>query len=454
VAKREDRSGDSEGSGASTEASGRTGHGETSGPNVDMDRLAIGRRMASIGHKIVVLSGKGGVGKSTVAVNLAVQLAVAGKRVGLLDIDIHGPSVPKLLGLEGKRPGAAPTGISPVKAGPNLVVMSIGFMLSSDQAPIIWRGPLKMGAIKQFLKDVEWGELDYLIVDSPPGTGDEPLSIIQLIGQADGAIIVTTPQELALSDVRKCITFCRRLGLGVLGVVENMSWLTCPHCGKRIDVFKTGGGRKMALEMGVPFLASIPLEPEIVDRSDRGQPLLTGESATPAGQAFGNIVERILSLDSRSPMERAGTSGDDGRRRQASGGGAGPGHGAPCDSEEENMIPRSDETLRIAVPIADGKLSAHFGHCETFALVDVVGGEIRGTEMKTGPPHEPGALPRWLHENGANIIIAGGMGQRARAIFAQNGIEVVVGAPSLPPHDLVSQYLSGTLATGENICDH
>lgn len=433
----EDRSRPSDGSGTGApraeDAAGGRG-------DADLDREAIRRRMAAIRHKIIVLSGKGGVGKSTVAANLALQLASSGKRVGLLDIDIHGPSIPKLLGLDERRPGVTATGMLPVEAGPNLRVMSIGFMLSSADAAIIWRGPLKMGAIKQFLKDVEWGELDYLVVDSPPGTGDEPLSIIQLIERADGAIIVTTPQDLALIDVRKCVNFCRKVGLPVLGVVENMSWLTCPHCGERIDVFKSGGGRRMALEMGVPFLASIPLEPEIVERSDRGEPLPTGDDATPASRAFGGLVELVLRVG-------AAAGGKEAR-------GAGTSGGEIPDRQEKGMVSMSGDSVRIAIPVAEGRLSPHFGHCEAFALVDVEGGVIRGKRMMEAPPHEPGALPRWLHENGANVIIAGGMGSRAQALFAQSEIEVVIGAPSLSPEEVIAQYLAGTLAAGENICDH
>jgi ATP-binding protein involved in chromosome partitioning len=400
--------------------------------------------MAAIRHKIIVLSGKGGVGKSTVAANLALQLASSGKRVGLLDIDIHGPSIPMLLGLDERRPGVTATGMLPVEAGPNLRVMSIGFMLSSADAAIIWRGPLKMGAIKQFLTDVEWGELDYLVVDSPPGTGDEPLSIIQLIERADGAIIVTTPQDLALTDVRKCVNFCRKVGLPVLGVVENMSWLTCPHCGQRIDVFKSGGGRRMALEMGVPFLASIPLEPEIVERSDRGEPLPTGDDATPASRAFAGLVELVLRLDAGADAAAGEKAREDGAR----------GGVEISDRQEKGVVSVSGDPVRIAIPVAAGKLSPHFGHCEAFALVDVEGGAIREKKMMEAPPHEPGALPRWLRENGANVIIAGGMGSRAQALFAESEIEVVIGAPSLSPEELVAQYLAGTLARGENICDH
>ena len=218
----------------------------------------IRNRLKQIKRQILILSGKGGVGKSTVAVNIAVSLALAGKKVGLLDIDIHGPSIPKILNLEGKTVQAAGDSILPIETAENLKVMSIGFLLRGSSDAVIWRGPMKYQMIKQFLKDVQWGNLDFLIVDSPPGTGDEPLSVVQLLENADGAIIVTTPQEVALSDVRKCITFCRNLGLPVLGVLENMSGFVCPKCGENSDIFKSGGGQKMSEKMNVPEEEVVP----------------------------------------------------------------------------------------------------------------------------------------------------------------------------------------------------
>jgi len=260
------------------------------------DEKALKENLSRITRTIVVLSGKGGVGKSTVAVNLAVSLAARKLRTGLLDIDIHGPSVPTLLGLEGAK--IAVTGenkIHPVEYNEYLRVMSVGFLLSDHNDAVIWRGPLKYGIIKQFLKDVEWGDLDYLIVDSPPGTGDEPLSVCQLIDRAEGAVIVTTPQEVALIDVRKSITFCRQLNMPVLGVVENMSGFVCPHCGKESPIFKNGGGKAMADDMGVPFLGSIPIEPGIVQNGDAGTPFHNAavQNATPAQRAFSSIIDAL-----------------------------------------------------------------------------------------------------------------------------------------------------------------
>jgi Mrp family chromosome partitioning ATPase len=262
-----------------------------------LDRQALLSRMCQIEHKIMVLSGKGGVGKSTVAVNLATALAMAGKRVGLLDVDIHGPSVPKLLHLEGSQISAFGDAMFPVEVScgdGTLSVMSIGFLLRERDDAVIWRGPRKYGVIKQFLKDVEWGELDYLVVDSPPGTGDEPLAVAQLIEKADGAVVVTTPQEVAVQDVRRCIVFCRQVGLPVLGVVENMSGFTCPRCGELVKIFGTDGGRAMAEEMGVPFLGAIPLEPEVVVSGDSGTPMVQAKPHSATAKAFGRIVRTLL----------------------------------------------------------------------------------------------------------------------------------------------------------------
>jgi ATP-binding protein involved in chromosome partitioning len=259
------------------------------------ERQALLARMSQVRHKILILSGKGGVGKSTVAANLALSLALGGRQVGLLDIDIHGPSIPRLLNLEGMPVQTSGEALLPVLAGDRLKVMSIGFLLRERDDAVIWRGPLKMGAIRQFLKDVEWGPLDFLIVDSPPGTGDEPLSIVQLLEKADGAVIVTTPQELALNDVRKCINFCRQLSLPVMGVIENMSGLVCPNCGTVVNIFKAGGGERMAREMNVPFLGSIPIDPDIVEASDSGKPYVVDYADSVTAGAFRNVIEKIES---------------------------------------------------------------------------------------------------------------------------------------------------------------
>ncbi len=257
---------------------------------------AIARRMSKVRNKILVLSGKGGVGKSTVAVNLAVVLANGGKRVGLVDIDIHGPSIPKMLHIEGVAPKTHGDIVEPVSVGPNLTAISIGLFLKSDSQSVIWRGPLKYSMIMQFLKDVEWGELDYLVVDSPPGTGDEPLSICQLLPEVTGAVVVTTPQEISVTDVRKCLSFCERMGLRVLGVVENMAGFACPHCGRKINPFGTGGGEKLAAEAGVPFLGSMPMVQGMVEACDAGEPFVQKYPDNEVALAIGSIADRIAGV--------------------------------------------------------------------------------------------------------------------------------------------------------------
>jgi len=414
------------------------------------DNSNVHERMKSIRHKVLVLSGKGGVGKSTVAANLAVALSVAGKKVGLLDIDVHGPSIPKLFGVEGMQVTGTENSIYPFEVSGNLKLMSIGFLLRSSSDAVIWRGPMKHTVIKQFLGDVEWGELDYLIVDSPPGTGDEPLSIAQLIPAVDGAVIVTTPQDVALLDVSKCINFCRQLSLPVLGIVENMSGFICPHCGKRTDIFKSGGGEKMAKELGIPFLGRIPLDPSIVSSSDDGQPVVLAHPETEAGKEFARVAGPILALEDKVADEREKAASSevddsnitDGKRDDGKVGSSG-------DSKSDGMI-------RIAVPVSGGRLSQHFGHCEQFILYDVDEGarKVVNKEVLESPEHEPGLLPKWLHDKGANIIIGCGMGTKAQQLFAQYGVDVVTGAPSLEPEKIIESFLAGTLETDENICDH
>jgi Mrp family chromosome partitioning ATPase len=260
------------------------------------EREALTRRLAAVRNKILVLSGKGGVGKSTVAVNLAASLSLAGKKVGLLDIDIHGPSIPKLLHLEGTPVVGEEDAIQPVDYSTNLKVMSIGLLMQDNDEAVIWRGPMKHSVIKQFLMHVDWGELDYLVVDSPPGTGDEPLSIAQLMAGDARAVIVTTPQEVALADVRKSILFCRKLTLPILGIIENMSGFVCPHCGEASNIFKTGGGEGMAHGMDVPFLGSIPIDPSVVMACDDGKPFVDAYSETETAKAFDHVIQPLLEL--------------------------------------------------------------------------------------------------------------------------------------------------------------
>ena len=257
----------------------------------------VAETLAKIKNRLLVFSGKGGVGKSTIATNLALALAKKGLKVGLLDVDIHGPNIAKMLGVEDKNLDTSPEGIKPVIAAENLKLVSMSFLLQDPNSPVIWRGPMKMKAIQQFLGDVDWGELDWLIIDSPPGTGDEPLSVAQLI-PATGAIVVTTPQEVSLMDSRKAVSFAYKLNLRILGIIENMSGMVCPHCGNKINLFKKGGGETVCLEFGIPFLGSIPLEPQIVTSGDDGKPFIIHQPDSEASKALAEIVEIIIETQS------------------------------------------------------------------------------------------------------------------------------------------------------------
>ncbi len=262
------------------------------GENDEERRLRLS--MAGIKHKIAVMSGKGGVGKSTVAVNLAMALSLEGYKVGLLDADVHGPSVPKMLNLEDARLTCDDGGhILPVEFGA-LKVMSVGFMLDRPDSAVIWRGPMKIGVIRQMLSDVAWGELDYLIADCPPGTGDEPLSVCQMLDDADGAAVVTTPQQVAAADVAKSLDFCNQLGFKVLGIIENMSGFVCPKCGEITEIFAAGAGEKLAADFQVPFLGKLPIDPAVCRCGDDGKPFVQAYADTVTGKIFAGMVETLV----------------------------------------------------------------------------------------------------------------------------------------------------------------
>ena len=389
--------------------------------HIQAQQEQINQNLKHIKHQILVLSGKGGVGKSSIAVNLAVWLSMKGKKVGLLDVDIHGPSIPKLLNLEERKLQGREDKIEPILYNGTLKVISIGFLIQNENAALIWRGPMKHNVIKQFVSDVCWGNLDYLIVDCPPGTGDEPLSIVQLLGKADGAVVVTTPQQLAVVDVKKCITFCRQLNLPVLGIIENMSGFVCPHCNQRTDIFQGDGGRQMAKDFDVPFLGGIPMDSNMVPAADLGKPFIYYNNQSPTAQALNSAFDSLV--QSNKQIETSN---------------------------------KEHSEMRIAIPLTDGKLSQHFGYCDQFAIIDVDSDSksIKSQESVDPPAHEPGVLPKWLSGLHVEMIIAGGMGRRAQQLFTQNQIDVLVGAPAESPEALVSAYLNGTLQAGENICDH
>lgn len=262
--------------------------------------------MAQVKHKFMVLSGKGGVGKSSVTTNLAATLAAEGFSVGVMDADIHGPNIPKMMGVDEERLVGTPAGLAPIATKSGVKVMSVAFLLQNKDDAIIWRGPLKHSLIKQFLGEVAWGPLDYLLIDLPPGTGDEALSTAHVIKSVDGAIIVTTPQDVALLDSRKSVNFCRQLNIPLIGVVENMSGFVCPHCRKDIDIFKVGGGEKAAVEMSVPFLGRIPLNPGMVESSDKGVPFVTVDADSDVAQAFHHISQGWRAMLDEAAQKNAG----------------------------------------------------------------------------------------------------------------------------------------------------
>ncbi len=393
--------------------------------------------MSRIKHKLVVLSGKGGVGKSSVAVNLAVGLALSGYKVGLMDVDVHGPSIPRLLDLGQARAQAVQQQLMPVSWNNKLSVMSLGFFLPHKEDSVIWRGPIKMSLIRQFMEDVAWGDLDYLIIDCPPGTGDEPLSVLQLLGGQAWALVVTSPQVLAIDDVRRSVHFCSQTGNPVLGIVENMSGFICPHCREEINIFNSGGGEELAREMQVPFLGRIPLDPGLVSAADQGVPYLQTHMDDPAALALENILQPIKDLEIRQAGKESAP-------------------GSKPDDYALDQAALAKQQIKVAIPVAQGRLCQHFGHSEQFALlnVDLQNKRILNTEYLDPPPHEPGVLPEWLAEKETELVIAAGMGAKALDIFQKKGVWVVTGAGEGSAEEIVQAYLEGNLATGTNVCDH
>lgn len=371
--------------------------------------------LGKIKHKLLVMSGKGGVGKSTVAANTAIALSKQGYKVGLLDVDFHGPSIAQILGTTGLPLNAMGKFIQPYIINQNLKVMTIQGMLQNPDEAIVWRGPMKIGVIKQFLVEVEWGQLDYLIIDSPPGTGDEPLTVAQTIPDCK-AIVVTTPQDVALADVRKSLTFCKELNMEVIGIVENMSGFKCPDCGKIHDIFKSGGGRLLAEKNNIPFLGKLPIEPAVVEAGDSGAAVYdTFEISTELDTIVKEINNNLKASEQRTASMPA---------------------------------------KRIAIPLAEGKLCNHFGHCEEFIIYDIENKEVKKSEKLTPPPHEPGVIPNWLAEQKVTLVLAGGMGPKAQEILKDKGVIAFCGVVSDTPDNIIADYLAGTLKVTHNACDH
>ena len=321
--------------------------------------------------------------------------------------------------------------ILPIECYANINVVSMALLLQNTEQAVIWRGPMKATVIRQFVQNVAWGKLDYLVVDCPPGTGDEPLSVAQILGKKARAVIVTTPQEVATIDVEKCITFCNQLGLPIAGIVENMSGFICPHCGKESDIFSRGGGEKLAERFAVPFLGRVPIEVDIAKSGDEGKPYVFYYAKSETSKRFDEMVKKLSgnNVEGNVPVAK--------------------------ENREHKLEQKKEMTMKFAVPTNGGKLCAHFGHCESFALIDTdEKGAITKETYVTPPPHEPGLLPPWLSQQGVNFVIAGGMGARAQQLFAENNVKVVTGAQGEYPKEVVENYLKGTLKTGANTCDH
>jgi Mrp family chromosome partitioning ATPase/predicted Fe-Mo cluster-binding NifX family protein len=364
----------------------------------------IARTLKQIRHKILVMSGKGGVGKSSVAVSLALALARRGFKVGLMDVDLHGPNVLRMLGLQAPMDLMHAQFQLPPDLFDNLRVISIEALMKNREMAVIWRGPLKHQLIRQFLTEVQWGALDYLVIDAPPGTGDEPMSVAQTIPEAH-ALIVTTPQEISLADVRKSINFCQKINLDMVGLVENMSGYRCPHCGEAVPLFKSGGAAKTAQAAKVPFLGALPFDPKVVEAADQGELIQLPEEGSPFFQALRPIVDYLLEVLS------------------------------PTASRREPGI------QKFALPLDNGKLAAKFSQAQHFALFTVKDGAIVDQETIPTPPHEPGGIPEILDDLGITHVIAAGLGEKAQGLIQHKGIQVFPGIPNETPEQLVQNFL-------------
>ena len=383
-------------------------------PGIDEEQL-LKPVLTHIKHKLMILSGKGGVGKSTIAACLAIALAKKGNKVGLLDIDLHGPSIPHLLNIPDILDISPEQKVLPKEIMPNLEVVSMEcFMADKDQA-VIWRGPLKHAAIRQFIGDVQWGDLDYLVVDSPPGTGDEPLSIAQLIPEAK-AIIVTTPQEVALADVRKSITFCHEVDMDIAGIIENMSGFICPHCGKEVDIFKTGGGEKTALASHVEFLGKLPFDLGVVEAGDAGKLVKYMEREdNPYNKAIFQIVDRLIQRLKEMEIK-------------------------PVSLDEI----RAKNSYKVTIPLKDGKPTPFLTDCDQIAMVHVKDGQIKKVEYIT--PAEQGPIrPKVFVDLGADLVMTKKMKEKAKYVFYKNKVGVVLDIPDASPEELVEKFIKGEL---------
>ncbi len=363
-------------------------------------------QLAKIKHKILVMSGKGGVGKSTIAVNVAVGLSLQDFMVGLLDVDLHGPNVPKMLGARDLKLSRKPDGrMGAIKYSPNLKFLSIEPLLPSEDTAIIWRGPIKHSAIRQFIGDIDWEELDYLIIDAPPGTGDEPLTVAKTIPDAY-TLIVTTPQEVSLIDVKKAIKFCQKIKLRILGIVENMSGFICPHCGKPVDIFKKGGGQKLADELGIRFLGRIPIDPRIVDTGDLGKPLIAAYPESITAKAFDELIRNII---------------------------------IATEIMKKDVL--EEKYMRVAIPISSPfELETSIEKFELFAIYDIENNKILVKDVVKKQQNQE--LINFLKEQVVTHILLFDPPKELADFLSQNEIKVLISDTfSESPDRLIEEYL-------------
>lgn len=361
--------------------------------------------LSSIKKVIAVVSGKGGVGKSIITSMLAVTMQRRGNRAAIMDADITGPSIPKAFGLSEKAT-TNEIGVFPIQSKTGIEIMSINLLLENETDPVIWRGPLLAGVVKQFWTDVIWNDIDYMFIDMPPGTGDVPLTVFQSL-KVDGIIVVTSPQELVSMIVSKAVKMAEMMSVPIVGLVENMSYYACPECGKLFKVFGESHIETIAEKHGLKILARLPIDSRLALACDRGMIELF------EGNWFDGLAEVLENKD---------------------------------DQKENGVI-----KMKIAVASEQDMVTGHFGHCQNFNIYDVENKEITKKESVPNPGHKPGFLPKFLHEMGVKVIISGGMGSGAVDIFNENGIEVIVGA-SGNSDAAVEKYLQGQLKTTGSVC--
>lgn len=400
-----------------------------------------------IRRTIAVLSGKGGVGKSMITALLATYLQRTGKyRVGVLDADVTGPSIPKLFGADQFKPRGSEEGLFPVRTHSDIQLMSINLLLEDPSAPVVWRGPILANTVKQFWSDVIWGDLDFLLLDMPPGTGDIPLTVFQSL-PLDGIVIVTSPQDLVSLIVQKAIHMAQMMQIPIVGLVENMSHVICPHCGEKIAVFGNGKTEAVAQSTGIPYLGSLPIDPELTRLCDEGA----------IERVHKPYLSECLAALERIPPRHAAT----GQAPAAAETAAKPQavqkepEGGPKETEQEPSANanRSGETMmkKVAIAAKDGAVADHFGHCDGFMVYSIEESGSTQKEFVANPGHKPGFLPNFLHDRGVQIIITGGIGSSAVDIFREKGIDVISGAQGTVD-DVMNRYLDGSLLSTGSVC--